>query len=45
MISGKEILEKNASLILVGVFCKEKCTFRLKSVLEVEVNLKPGKMH
>lgn len=45
VINGKEILDTKTELILVGVFCKSNCTFKLKASLNFELNLKPGKMH
>ncbi len=45
VINGKEILETKTELLLVGVFCKSNCTFKLRASLNIELNLKPGKMH
>lgn len=45
VINGKEIIDTKTELLLLGVFCKYNCTFKLKASLNLELNLKPGKMH
>ena len=45
VISGKELLEANATKITVGIYCREKCEFGVMAALEAEINLKPDKMH
>ena len=45
VINGKEIIGTKTEMLLVGVFCKYNCTFKLKASLNMELNLKPGKMH
>jgi hypothetical protein len=45
VISGKELIEANATKITIGIYCRDKCEFGVMANLETEINLKPGKMH
>lgn len=45
VISGKELMEANATKITVGIYCRDKCEFGVLADLEAEINLQPGKMH